>query len=62
MAMRNLLANALKFTRDISEPVIEIGGRDHESDCTLWVRDNGIGFDMQFQERIFTIFQRCASG
>ncbi len=56
--LRNLLDNALKFTRDTPQPAIEIGGREEDGNCVLWVRDNGIGFDMQFQERIFEIFQR----
>lgn len=58
MALRNLLDNALKFTRDASQPLIEIGLHREPGVCTLWVRDNGIGFDMKFHERIFEIFQR----
>ena len=58
MALRNLLDNALKFTRDTSEATIEIGMRKEAHVCILWVSDNGIGFDMKFHERIFEIFQR----
>jgi signal transduction histidine kinase len=58
MALRNLLENALKFTRDAAQPAIEVGGRDGGDSCLLWVRDNGAGFDMKYHERIFTIFQR----
>ena len=58
MALRNLLDNALKFTRDAPAPVIEIGLRLGPGVGILWVRDNGIGFDMKFHERIFEIFQR----
>lgn len=58
MALRNLLDNALKFTRDSPKPAIEIGIRLDPGACILWVRDNGIGFDMKFHERIFEIFQR----
>jgi len=57
-AVRNLLDNALKFTRDVPAPRIEIGGRETEKSCIIWVRDNGIGFDMQYHDRIFEIFQR----
>ncbi len=57
-ALRNLLDNALKFTHEVSEPRVEIGGRDTENGCILWVRDNGIGFDMQYHDHIFDIFQR----
>ncbi|MBI3372509.1 MAG: GHKL domain-containing protein [Betaproteobacteria bacterium] len=57
-ALRNLLENAIKFTRETARPVIEISGRDGVRSCLLWVRDNGTGFDMQYRERIFEIFQR----
>jgi len=56
--LRNLIDNAIKFTRDVSAPRIEIGGRETENACILWVRDNGVGFDMQYHNRIFDIFQR----
>jgi PAS domain S-box-containing protein len=58
MTLRNLLDNALKFTRHEEKAVIEIGGRETEKTCILWVRDNGIGFDMKYHDRIFEIFQR----
>lgn len=58
MALRNLLDNALKFTRNSPHPAIEIGMRLDPGACILWVRDNGIGFDMKFHKRIFEIFQR----
>ncbi len=58
MVLRNLLENALKFTRDTPDPKIEIGGRDTGDAYILWVRDNGVGFDMKFHDKIFAIFQR----
>jgi len=58
MALHNLLDNALKFTRDVPKPVLEIGGRDEVGGRVLWVRDNGEGFDMQYHDRIFAVFQR----
>ena len=57
-ALRNLLDNALKFTRSVVEPCIEIGGFETETACTLWMKDNGIGFDMKYHDRVFEIFQR----
>ncbi len=57
-ALRNLLDNALKFTRQVSNPSIEIGGRETDTAYQLWVRDNGIGFDPKHHDRIFEIFQR----
>lgn len=58
MALRNLLDNALKFSRTAPQPQIAIGGRREGDRCILWVKDNGIGFDMRFHDRIFEIFQR----
>jgi PAS domain S-box-containing protein len=57
-ALRNLIDNALKFTREASPPRIEIGGSETESSCLLFVRDNGVGFDMRYHDRLFEIFQR----
>jgi PAS domain S-box-containing protein len=54
--LRNLLDNALKFSRDSS--MVEIGGRSEADRVVLWVKDDGIGFDMRFHDRIFEIFQR----
>jgi len=58
MALRNLLQNALKFSANVPKPMIEIGGRDAGGKCIFSVRDNGVGFDMKFHDRIFDIFQR----
>jgi len=57
-ALRNLLDNALKFTAHTLHPRIEIGSEAGEQTCRIWVRDNGIGFDMRYQDRIFEIFHR----
>jgi light-regulated signal transduction histidine kinase (bacteriophytochrome) len=56
--MRNLLDNAIKFTRETPEPQIQIGGRRNSGSTILWVRDNGVGFDLKYHDRIFEIFQR----
>lgn len=56
--LRNLLDNALKFTRTTAAPEIEISGKTQGGKMVLWVKDNGIGFDMKFTDRIFDIFQR----
>ena len=56
--MRNLIDNALKYSSQSEDPRIEIGGSMNDNNCQVWVRDNGIGFDMRYQERIFEIFQR----
>jgi len=57
-AFRNYLDNAIKFSRQTAEPRIEIGAAETEQSCRLWVRDNGIGFDMKYHDRIFEIFHR----
>ncbi|MBK8933617.1 MAG: PAS domain S-box protein [Chloroflexi bacterium] len=54
---QNLLSNAIKF-RSEAPPKIHIGVQKQESDWQFSIRDNGIGFDPQFSDRIFIIFQR----
>jgi len=56
--LRNLLDNALKFGHAGLPLQIEIGGQAGETAIQLWVKDNGIGFDPKFNDRIFEIFQR----
>lgn len=58
IALRNLLDNAIKFSAGAEQPKIEIGARVEDGRCVIRVKDNGVGFDMQYQERIFEIFQR----
>ena len=58
IVLRNLLDNAIKFSRDSRPPVIEIKSSATPGSTILTIRDNGIGFDMQFRQRIFEIFQR----
>lgn len=55
--LQNLVANGIKF-RGGNEPKLDIGANRISGGWMFYVRDNGIGFDMQFQERIFLIFQR----
>lgn len=61
-ALHNLLENALKFSNNQPHPHIEIGGEERQNSRILWVRDNGIGFDMQYHDRLFEIFQRLNHG
>jgi len=54
----NLLSNALKFTRRKEEARIEIGGRREAGEIVYFVRDNGVGFDMRYKDKLFGVFQR----
>ena len=57
----NLLSNAFKFTKPKGNGVIEIGSMTEENKAVYYVRDNGIGFDMQDANKLFNVFQRLHS-
>lgn len=58
---QNLISNAIKF-RSMARPEVHIGLERQENEWKFSVRDNGIGFDPEFADRIFLIFQRLHSG
>ncbi|WP_051074937.1 PAS domain S-box protein [Thioalkalivibrio sp. ALJ16] len=58
LILRNLLENALKFSAEREHPHITVQAETGGATLAITVRDNGIGFDMAFQDRIFDIFQR----
>ena len=58
LVIANLLANAVKFTRMRAPAEIEIGCADREDEVEVFVRDNGAGFDMQYVDKLFGVFQR----
>lgn len=58
LVLQNLVANALKFTRGRSPARIEIGTEAVEGEVRCFVRDNGVGFDMKYAEKLYTVFQR----
>jgi len=58
IALRNLLENAIKFTRGKVDPLIQIKVEEKDLSWMISIHDNGIGFDMQYHQKIFEIFQR----
>jgi signal transduction histidine kinase/ActR/RegA family two-component response regulator len=61
-AMRHILtqlfSNALKFTRGKDDVVIELGCQPANGESIYFIKDNGVGFDMQYAHRLFKLFQR----
>lgn len=58
LVWRNLLANAVKYTRMSAPTEIEINSREDERELIYFVRDNGVGFDMRYVDKLFGVFQR----
>ncbi len=54
----NLVSNAVKFTRPRKPAIIEIGQDEDGQQLVFWVRDNGVGFDMKYADKLFGVFQR----
>jgi PAS domain S-box-containing protein len=55
---QNLIGNALKFSRNVAAPTIEIGAASSPDAVEYFVRDNGAGFDMRYAHKLFGVFQR----
>src|SRR5882762_2046563 len=54
----NLIGNAFKFTAKRAHPRVEIGAQQDGAEFTYYVKDNGVGFDMQYAGKLFGVFQR----
>jgi light-regulated signal transduction histidine kinase (bacteriophytochrome) len=58
IAWEQLISNALKFSKKQARPVIEFGSSVQNGEQIFWIRDNGIGFDVEYAEKLFQIFQK----
>jgi light-regulated signal transduction histidine kinase (bacteriophytochrome) len=58
----NLISNAVKFTRLRRTAQIEIGSLNHQpNEVIVFIKDNGVGFDMKYKDKLFGVFQRLHS-
>jgi signal transduction histidine kinase len=58
IVFQNLLGNAVKYTRPRPDPAIDIGSTALDGEQVIFVRDNGVGFDMKYADKLFGVFQR----
>jgi light-regulated signal transduction histidine kinase (bacteriophytochrome) len=59
--LQNLITNGLKFHQEGQPPVIWVSASNTRNRCQLFIKDNGIGFESQYIDRIFKPFQRLHS-
>ena len=57
----NLISNAIKYSQYTKQPRIEIGSYQKDGDDCYYVKDNGVGFDEQYSNKLFKVFQRLHS-
>lgn len=57
----NIMSNAVKFTKSKEMTIITVGCQSSEEEHVFYVRDNGVGFDMEYSDKLFGIFQRLHS-
>ncbi len=59
IVFENLISNAIKYTQTTPDAVIEINSLPtHEQNCCIYIKDNGVGFDMNYADKLFGVFQR----
>lgn len=61
LAFENLISNAIKYTSKNEHAIIEIGCTQSEKDIEMYIKDNGVGFDQTYVEKLFGVFQRLHS-
>jgi len=57
----NLLSNAVKYTKFIDQAYVETGGCTEDGENIYYVKDNGVGFDMEYYDKLYGVFQRLHS-
>ncbi|GAB4302705.1 MAG: hypothetical protein Fur0034_17800 [Desulfuromonadia bacterium] len=58
IVLQNLIDNAWKYSRPVEHPRIEIGSFEQNGTTIFFVRDNGVGFDMRYRDKLFKVFER----
>lgn len=61
LVWNNLISNAIKYSSKANNPEIKIGSVQENGSITYYIRDNGVGFDMQYEHKLFGVFQRLHS-
>lgn len=57
----NLISNAIKYSSKTDQSYIKVGANKNRKEVTYWIQDNGIGFEMEFANKLFTLFSRLHS-
>lgn len=57
----NLIGNAVKFSRNNPDPAVEVGSFERDGEQVYFVKDNGIGFDMKYKDKLFGVFSRLVA-
>ncbi|MBK7992177.1 MAG: GAF domain-containing protein [Blastocatellia bacterium] len=58
VVLNNLISNAIKYSSKQQTPIIEIGCLSKEAEEIIFIKDNGVGFDMEYANKLFGVFQR----